>query len=557
MAAASVFATQVTQLEEAMVHALALPGSVEEAVEAFLRASFSYTLPQPKGLADVKPIEQDDRVTFRHCTRILLDSIATCASEVGAPLMQFVQPPGTLPTVSRLLDVILWLSDKGAVEPGMIFMLLEDVVEAATVDECRDVFTYMESQVSVLRQPHLFDGKLGGKLVMLRCCNQLLRRLSKGNNELLCGRISMLLSWLLPVWDKSGLNQLGATNTTNPLVIEDVQEGATDSNGAPIDVQFYRTFWGLQKHFQRPLAALEAANWGSFCAELRTVLAAFEAQPLAAGAMSGTWSGGGVKYLTSSRLIHLQLQDPSFRRNFLVQCLILFHFARKAVVGREERATLGAEQRGEVEALEAAVVAQLRATPHSGPKFAEAVQKLLERESAWVAWKASGAPSFDRTPNAPPAPADEKPPRKRSRVASHSVVLGRPALDHLWNLTESNTSCLNAEDRGDLPTCREFLEVVLDQMEPEEGIEDAYKQKEDKVYLWKALRLLARQNLQVFSDTMDKAAGDLEYAALKLYPDAVSAGAKAREKYAVEEPPSGKPKASASSKQATAEGGNK
>lgn len=31
--------------------------------------------------------------------------------------------------------------------------------------------------------------------------------------------------------------------------------------------------------------------------------------------------------------------------------------------------------------------------------------------------------------------------------------------------------------------------------------------------------MLARQNLQVFSDTIEKADGDLEYAVLKLYPD--------------------------------------
>jgi len=58
-------------------------------------------------------------------------------------------------------------------------------------------------------------------------------------------------------------------------------------------------------------------------------------------------------------------------------------------------------------------------------------------------------------------------------------------------------------------------------MDPEEGIEEEYKEKNDKLYKWKALRLVARQNLQVFSDTIDKAEGDLEYAVLKLYPEEV------------------------------------
>lgn len=60
----------------------------------------------------------------------------------------------------------------------------------------------------------------------------------------------MLLAQLLPIWEKSGVNPSGTINTTNPILIEDVQDGTTDSNGAPIDVQFYKLFWGLQKHFQ-------------------------------------------------------------------------------------------------------------------------------------------------------------------------------------------------------------------------------------------------------------------------------------------------------------------
>ena len=33
--------------------------------------------------------------------------------------------------------------------------------------------------------------------------------------------------------------------------------------------------------------------------------------------------------------------------------------------------------------------------------------------------------------------------------------------------------------------------------------------------------MIARQNLQVFSDTIEKADGDLEYSALNLYPDEI------------------------------------
>lgn len=41
---------------------------------------------------------------------------------------------------------------------------------------------------------------------MLRTCNQLLRRLSKGHNAVLCGRILIFLARLLPLSDRSGIN---------------------------------------------------------------------------------------------------------------------------------------------------------------------------------------------------------------------------------------------------------------------------------------------------------------------------------------------------------------
>ena len=61
------------------------------------------------------------------------------------------------------------------------------------------------------------------------------------------------------------------------------------------------------------------------------------------------------------------------------------------------------------------------------------------------------------------------------------MQLGTQELNDLWNLTESNTSSLRAEDRGHLPTCQEFMEDVIEQLNPEEGIEDEYKRKNDKV----------------------------------------------------------------------------
>lgn len=69
----------------------------------------------------------------------------------------------------------------------------------------------------------------------------------QANDALLCGRVLLFLARCLPLADKSGVNQGCLFNERLPLALDDVPEGATDTNGQPIDGAFYRTFWGLQQ----------------------------------------------------------------------------------------------------------------------------------------------------------------------------------------------------------------------------------------------------------------------------------------------------------------------
>ncbi|XP_066337000.1 THO complex subunit 1-like [Miscanthus floridulus] len=80
------------------------------------------------------------------------------------------------PRVPRPQDIVLYLCERGHVEGGMVFQRLEDLTEMSTIKDCKDIFRYIESQQDVLGKQELFGR---GKLVMLRTCNQLLRRLSK------------------------------------------------------------------------------------------------------------------------------------------------------------------------------------------------------------------------------------------------------------------------------------------------------------------------------------------------------------------------------------------
>ncbi len=60
--------------------------------------------------------------------------------------------------------------------------------------------------------------------VALRMCNNLLRRLSKAQNTVLCGRISLFLARFLPLDDRSGVNLTAAVNSTNTTPVEDPEQ---------------------------------------------------------------------------------------------------------------------------------------------------------------------------------------------------------------------------------------------------------------------------------------------------------------------------------------------
>ena len=58
-------------------------------------------------------------------------------------------------------------------------------------------------------------------LCLLRMCNALLRRLSKTQNSVFCGKILVFLSFTFALSERSAVNLTGKANETNVTVFED------------------------------------------------------------------------------------------------------------------------------------------------------------------------------------------------------------------------------------------------------------------------------------------------------------------------------------------------
>lgn len=49
-----------------------------------------------------------------------------------------------------VIDIVLYLCERGHIEGGMIFQLLEDLTEMSTMKDCKEIFGYIESKQDIL-----------------------------------------------------------------------------------------------------------------------------------------------------------------------------------------------------------------------------------------------------------------------------------------------------------------------------------------------------------------------------------------------------------------------
>ncbi|KAH7664353.1 THO complex subunit THOC1 protein [Dioscorea alata] len=374
---------------------------------------------------------QDENQTLENALRTLLQELVSAAVQSGERIMQYGQSidnEDAVGQIPRLLDIVLYLCERGHVEGGMVFQLLEDLTEMSTVKDCKEVFAYIERMQDILGKQELFGR---GKLVMLRTCNQLLRRLSKANDVVFCGRILMFLAHFFPLTERSAVNMKGVFNTSNETKYEkDAPEGVS------VDFNFYKTFWSLQEHFCNPASStLAPSKWQKFVSSFTVVLDTFEAQPLSeddgnVNNLEQDEAAFSIKYLTSSKLMGLELRDPSFRRHILVQCLILFDYLKSPA--KNDKDGPSESMKEEIGACEERVKKLLEITPPKGKEFLQSIDHILQREKNWVWWKRDGCPAFEKQP------IERKALQDGARKRKPRWRLGNRELSQLWKWADQN-----------------------------------------------------------------------------------------------------------------------
>lgn len=157
----------------------------------------------------------------------------------------------TLVAFCNLLDLALVLAELGTLpicrftlklsepshteicETGLPLALIEELFDSQTIPSCERLFQYLESRIERITAG--IEGGRGKGLILLRLCNELLRRLSKTEDTIFCGRILIFLSKSFPIGEKSGVNLRGDFNVQNVTVYDETPQQLIPTQEMEVD----------------------------------------------------------------------------------------------------------------------------------------------------------------------------------------------------------------------------------------------------------------------------------------------------------------------------------
>jgi len=142
----------------------------------------------------------------------------------------------------------------------------------------------------------------------------------------------------------------------------------------------------------------------------------------------------------------------------------------------------------------------LHGTQPRGPQFTKTVLDILQRENNWILWKRENCKGFERSPATSNQSTPLVPKKASSNAGVKKIKMGNAELSRLWNLSQDNHEVLVQSSHT--PDLDKFLAPVLE--------DKPTLLKDDKIYAWKALRLIARTRFRYFSELSEKKLGSME-----------------------------------------------
>lgn len=176
---------------------------------------------------------------------------------------------------------------------------MEDLLDSQTIAGCRIVFEWLESRRDRITPETTYKK---WSIVLLRICNELLRRLSRAEDNVFCGRVFIFVFQCVPLGDRSSVNLQGEYHVENVTKYESdaVDDGTkmdvdsappTQQNGESKSITngnnkdqseplssdaLYSLFWPLQDSFSQPLTLFDSSNMKKFKNSVEQTLSKFK-----------------------------------------------------------------------------------------------------------------------------------------------------------------------------------------------------------------------------------------------------------------------------------------
>ena len=376
------------------------------------------------------------------------------------------------------------------------FVLLEDIFDCLAVGQCWAFWR----DVVLKAYPTIFGPRIWTPspsehpcwLPFLKITNKLIRRLPPKESA----DIMLTLCRVYPLAERSGARPFGSHNAENITSFESVTEYEEeqaqipmeikmDEEGSVSDYNFYESFWKLQEDLNNP----NGVDVAGFLQRLKNMITALESHKvaIASEAPHRVAHSEGVKYLTGSHLLPYQLTNPEFRIHILAQILIVLHYLLSAA---------GPTFRTQLVDWQNRFRLLFKSSGKYGPKHLALLESILNgHEGAWRAWKKGKfQEDLDKKQSVPLT--------SKRRRRTLGGALGTPNTEDegsmvftqgMLNPTELAT--VSKKMRSSVPSMDTHLAEYIEALDPEAGIEAEYHPKNDKLFAWRALRVMTRDHL--------------------------------------------------------------
>ncbi|KAJ2805787.1 hypothetical protein H4R20_001954 [Coemansia guatemalensis] len=310
-----------------------------------------------------------------------------------------------IPQLSQMIaltDIAILFSDTGKTDASFAFTLLEEAMDMVSIGLAEALFGHVERRATELRRDISATGGKG--IVMLRMCNSLLRRIPHSTMSEFAGRVQIFVANSFSLSERSGVNLRGDFDHSNVP-----QARETDSE----EKSLYQSFWSLQRYFATPTLLTSSSPDGGFARFVEAASQTLEefrkmtssrAPPLSVE-LTGAET---LRHLTDPALLRMQLSDPQFKCQILLQLLIFIKYVLSMCGNRlqalRETATnkfvvndlsLEAGDQEKLLQMRHRVGNQLINVANDRGLFSRTAQFVVFHESAWSRWKAESCKPFE------------------------------------------------------------------------------------------------------------------------------------------------------------------